>query len=1190
MRTRVLLLTVAGSGLSLVWACQAQPSGSAGADAGRTVGSVAFVDGVDGPGRPVGYPQYPSVSPDGSTIVFSFGGDLWAVSSAGGTAQRITTHPSDETRSAFSPDGRLLAFESEREGSRNIYVMPLSKGPAGLVVGDVRRVTLGDRGHTLSGFNQDGTRVLFTSGHEPAIFRGVRMYSAPVSGVGATARLSDAYGSSPVVTPDGSALLFVRGRYDATRPRYVGSAASDVWRLDLGTGAFACLTRHVAHDADAYPLPDGSIAFVSARDGQNNIWRLPAGAADDAAAVQLTRFAPAAGEVTIGHGVRDFSVAPGGTLGAFCVWDTLYTIDLGVPRPEARALRVNVGGDASQLDYLRLNLSRQVTEAALSPDGKTLALVARGEIFIRSTEKDRPTRRVTSSHARERDIAWSPDGRRLYFAGDETGTNAIYAATVDLSREDLEAGKPEGDRAAVGEGGEGKKDERKNEKKVDHGKRWAEAITFRIEPVHVSGHNDRAPRPSPDGKWLLVTRTRGDLILVDLATGAERVLLESWNEPEVVWCADSRHLIYAVEDVYFNSDIWLLDTQGEGPAVNLTRHPDADVSPRLSADGKVLYFLSDRDANVNGDMALYALNLDRKLDGLSSYELAEYFKTAAENARKRKPLGADEPPARRQAREEPKGEGGQAQPAEEGEKKEEAGREEPGRAPEPKKPEPLRFDTDDAYLRIRQIVSLPGGVGALETTPGGERVIFRASIDGATSLFSVDYRGRERKTISAGSASGVSVSLTGDRVIFISAGEASIGRPAGGEVERMSIDAPVLIEIEQQQRQKFLEAARLLGEGFYHYTLKGLDWPGLSKRYQTLAMRTRTDSEFNRVVNTLFGELDGSHLGIRGGRNTAGEALPLGYLGVDAEETAEGWRVTRVFRGGPADRETSRLAEGDVIVSVDGVPTAREGRVVSDLPVALQGTAGRETLLNVRSAAGEERLVLITPVSASADSALRYDEEVARRQRLVDRLSGGRLGYLHIRGMDMPSVRDFERDLYAAAHGRDGLIIDVRDNGGGWTTDILLASLTAPRHAYTVPRGADPATMPRDAYPRDRRLIYAYNRPISVLINQNSYSNAEIFPHAIKTIGRGKLVGVQTFGAVISTGSASLIDGTTVRMPFRGWYLLDDTDMENNGARPDIEVEMTPQAEVAGTDPQIEAAVRELLERSAREPFWDWKR
>ena len=213
-------------------------------------------------------------------------------------------------------------------------------------------------------------------------------------------------------------------------------------------------------------------------------------------------------------------------------------------------------------------------------------------------------------------------------------------------------------------------------------------------------------------------------------------------------------------------------------------------------------------------------------------------------------------------------------------------------------------------------------------------------------------------------------------------------------------------------------------------------------------------------------------------------------------------------------------------------------------------------------------------------SVIRYKDEVAQRRAQVDEMSGGKLGYLHIRSMGEASVRDYERDLFAAADGKDGLIIDVRDNGGGWTTDILLASLTAPNHAYTIPRGANPTDVRMDNYPRDRRLIYAYSRPINVLINQHSFSNAEIFAHSIRNTKRGTLIGIQTFGGVISTGSFSLIDGTTVRKPFRGWYLPDGTDMESNGALPDIRVDQTPADEAAGNDPQLEAAINELLGRT----------
>ena len=167
-----------------------------------------------------------------------------------------------------------------------------------------------------------------------------------------------------------------------------------------------------------------------------------------------------------------------------------------------------------------------------------------------------------------------------------------------------------------------------------------------------------------------------------------------------------------------------------------------------------------------------------------------------------------------------------------------------------------------------------------------------------------------------------------------------------------------------------------------------------------------------------------------------------------------------------------------------------------DFIAALAGRAGKETLLELdRADKSRSKMLIIVPTSNGEDSTLRYRHEVARRREIVEKASGGRLGYLHIRGMDQASVLEFERDLYAAANGKDGLIIDVRDNGGGSTADILLSSLTAPRHAYTANRGVDVSSVPKDAYPRDRRLIYGYSRPINVLINENSYSNAEIFAH-----------------------------------------------------------------------------------------------
>lgn len=243
----------------------------------------------------------------------------------------------------------------------------------------------------------------------------------------------------------------------------------------------------------------------------------------------------------------------------------------------------------------------------------------------------------------------------------------------------------------------------------------------------------------------------------------------------------------------------------------------------------------------------------------------------------------------------------------------------------------------------------------------------------------------------------------------------------------------------------------------------------------------------------------------------------------------------------------------------------------------LAGKVGKECVVTVKRAGREDELhLLITPMSYTTWADLFYKQWRLETAKKVSDWSGGKIGYIHIQGMNQPSLDVFERDLYAAAHGKAGLIIDVRNNGGGWTTDRLLASICAPDHAYTVARG-----MPQGmkGYPNDRLFIARYTLPINMVCNERSFSNAEIISHAFKTLKRGTLVGQRTYGGVISTGATSLIDGTTVRIPYRGWFLADGTPLENNGAIPDVLIEQRPEDEVKGSDAQLRAAVEDLMKR-----------
>jgi tricorn protease len=253
------------------------------------------------------------------------------------------------------------------------------------------------------------------------------------------------------------------------------------------------------------------------------------------------------------------------------------------------------------------------------------------------------------------------------------------------------------------------------------------------------------------------------------------------------------------------------------------------------------------------------------------------------------------------------------------------------------------------------------------------------------------------------------------------------------------------------------------------------------------------------------------------------------------------------------------------------------------LEVMLAAKIGQEVFVGfTRTAKGADakpidRSTMLVPMASSEERSLRYKAETLANAAKVNALSHGRIGYIHIQGMDQASLDRFERDLYAAANGRDGLIVDVRNNGGGSTADLLLSSIDVRRHAYAIPREGDRSLT--NSYPQDRLFIQRYTMPMSMLCNEKSFSNAEIISHAFKTLGRGTLVGQQTAGGVISTGSESLVDGTTVRLPMRGWFLPDGTDMEEHGAMPDVVIAQTPEDESIANDAQLTKAVEELMRK-----------
>lgn len=1143
-------------------------------------------------------PRFPSISPDGHELVFTWSGDLWRASVDGGRATRLTRHALDDLYSSWGPDGEWIVFSSMRDGYMNLW--RIHRDGTRLT-----QLTHGDRFTRSPDYARDaaGRPVITFSGRlEGDVYREQRPYFVSPEG-GEHRRLHDAFGSAPALSPDGRRLAFTRGGgyHGWSRRHYRGPDAMQVWVHARDSGRFEAITRRNGDDGNAQWMDGRNLVFMSDRDLDTvNLFRVDIDD-PDRRFERLTSFE--------GRDVLHFDVSRDGSTAVVQVWDTLYRLDLSDPDAEPRPIALRAGGDGPD-DYELRRVGQEVTEAALSPDGEVMAYIARGRVYVRHMDDHSATRAVTpGTHARHQDLAWSPDGLRLYFTSDADGTSSIYEARVALTRGEIRRAYDEGDaraRLAISEGspvaesgtdasppdagpqfgpddpfapldpldppdppdpsepvapgptGEPEpaaepelvpEDELEPEpadappRELDPD-RWHDAVQFTVAPVLQSDHNDRDLAPSPDGRALAFRRGRGDLVVLDLRTGTQRTLVEGWDTSmHWRWSPDSRYIAYSVNDLNFSANIFIVPADGSSDPVDITRHPRNDLNPRWSADGRKLTFISNRSG---GSYDLYRVYLDRELDTYGPRQLTAYYRDARSAAAKRQPPPVRPPDAPVEDREEAAADA-------------------------------ARLDLEQAWRRVERVTTSPTHQFDNEMTPGGDRYVFNSNGEG---LVTMKWDGSARKRIGSG-ADIQHLTLGGDRAVYVAGGRAGVVDLSDGTHERPGISDRIRIDLRRQALQKFREAARVVGESFYRPDMNGLDWPAVVSEYEDLIRRTRTASEFSDVANRLMGELGASHTGVFNPGPGRSRRRPSGRLGieherVDLEDGHGGYRVIHVVPNGPADRGPTPLRVGDVITRLDGEPFAADDTLLA----RLRGRVGEEVVVTARRRLSEPRTefqALITPVDFQDFARLKYDAFREENRRKVEALSDDRLGYIHIQAMNEASLERFQASLYAAARGKEGLIVDVRNNAGGRTTDRILTSIMAPDHAYTIPGGADPTATGH--YPQDRLDAPRYTLPINMVINEKSFSNAEILAHAFKTLDRGTLVGRQTYGGVITTGRHELIDGATVRLPFRGWYRRDGTEMELNGAKPDVRVQQTPEDEVAGRDRQLQRAVEDLLSR-----------
>jgi len=814
-------------------------------------------------------------------------------------------------------------------------------------------------------------------------------------------------------------------------------------------------------------------------------------------------------------GVRALSASADGSVIAFERQTDVYVVeDGGEPRP----LEVTVPADYRFDPTEKVRMTDGVRDYAVSPNGEQIALVLRGEIFLMQNETEEPrTKRLTHHTYRDRSVAWMNDST-LVFSSDRRGNQ------YDLYRLTSDDPKHPGD--------------------------LYDALQHEVERLTNTPEDERVLAMAPNyarvafRRGAMSTYGEGQLVTASVSGGALRdttVLVNGWNAPtDVSWSPGGEWLAYSKNNLNFNSDVYVHAADGSTGPVNVSQHPRSDGSPVWSPDGSKLGFVSDRSGN---DTDIWFAWLQEENWERTERDWEE-LKDQGEN-------------------------------------------------PDDGDTTPVEIDLEDIHDRLERVTAMPGGEGDPVIAEDGETFYFvggrdagPAEYESDVDLYRIQWDGSERTRVTERDIGPQEVRLSPDRsqIVFMHGGSfvggAELARVSvkSNELERLSFSASMTVDHEEERAQIFEEVGRALGEGFYDPDFHGEDWTALLEEYRPRAMAASTTQDFQDVVNLMLGELNASHMGYGGDDRAETQDERTGRLGVELDPVENGVEVQRVVPRSPAAREASTLREEDVITAVNGRSVTEADNVYQ----LLEGTVAEKVLLRVMGPEGDERTVRIRPTDDLSDEL--YREWVEERKQLVEEYSDGRLGYVHVEGMNWESFEHFERELYATAHDKEGLIIDVRYNGGGWTTDFLMTVLNVRRHAYTVPRGATDDLQQnheqfREHYPFGERLPYAaWTKPVATLANENSYSNAEIFSHAFKNLDHGPLVGQPTFGAVISTGGAGMIDGSFVRMPFRAWYVYQtDENMEHGPAQPDLRVQNPPAIKVEGEDPQLRRAVDSLL-------------
>ena len=1055
--------------------------------------------------------RYPPISPDGGTILFCYQGDIYKVPASGGQAMPLTIGEAYDFAPVWSHDGRSIAFASDRHGNFDVFVVPASGGEA-------RRLTWHSAGDIPSSFSADDQRVLFTAVRHslatnakfptPAL---PELYSVSVSG-GEAALVLPQPAMAATVSPAGDRIIYhdQKGYESDWRKHHTSAVTRDIWVYDQKAKKNTQLTTFKGEDRNPVFDPNGDdFYYLSEQSGSFNVYK--SSLSRPATSVALTSFSQ--------NPVRFLSRSATGVL-CFGYDGGIYT---QAGSAAARRVDVRIAQDGRSALAKALPVGGGITQMRLSPNGKEIAYVFRGEVFVGSVEGG-VGKRITNTPWQERSVSFSPDGRTLVYAAEKDNNWNIHTSTIVRKEEPY----------------------------------FYAATVLREEPLVATAAEEFQPEFSPDGKEIAYLEDRVVLKVINLASKKTRTILPAEHnysyadgDQDYCWSPDGKWFLVQFGFVrLFTAQVGLVSSDGKGKVINLTRSGFDSMNARWGMDGAMMVYAGTRDgaADRSGSAVSYDIyGMFFSRDAFDRFRLSKpdfaLLKELEDKAQENKAKGEKE--------------------------KSKDAKDAAAKKAEPQKDIVIEFAGLDQ--RKVRFTSSSADIAGAALSKNGEKLFYLASFEKGYDLWQTEPRTKETKLLAKLGAERASLELAADgKALFVLAdGKVTKIDPESGKAEPVAIGNEMNLDAAAEKAYMFDHMWRQIKQKFLVADLYGADWDFYYGTYRKFLPHITNNTDYAEMVSEMLGELNASHTGCYHAGTRAPEADATAGLGLyrDFGHAGPGLKIAEILGGGPLDKAALKVRAGHIIEKIDG--QALDGSF--DHARLLNRKAGQLTLLSVLDPATNQRWEeAVKPMAPGEEGALLYPRWVKARRAEVDRLSSGRIGYVHVRGMNDASFRTVIEEVLGLSIDKEALIVDTRFNGGGNLHDQLADFLNGKKVFDILPRGQLVGYEPYDKW----------IKPSIVLMGEGNYSDAHLFPVEYKIRGIGKTLGMPVPGTGTFVWWERQIDPTLrFGIPQGGWRTPEGVLCENNQLEPDILVKNDPDVLSLGRDQQIEAAVSELLKK-----------